>query len=149
MVTDFLDGRPLPPGLGQTETPVNILPTCEIDMGEPLPAGPALALTFRHRTGAEPAAVTLDLLAAYAAPNRFEISLGGSGLAPNEAGTDLTAANGVVRLVLRATEPAGAADRVARLAAAVNGAPPDPALPAAGTVGRSFVACEAEPRAAA
>jgi hypothetical protein len=31
---DFFDGQPLPPGLGQTETPINILPAWEIDMSE-------------------------------------------------------------------------------------------------------------------
>jgi hypothetical protein len=54
----------------------------------------------------------------------------------------------VIRLVLTPADPAGAADRLAKLAAAVNGAA-DPALPAALLTGRSFGRCAAELRTAA
>lgn len=137
---DFFDGQPLPPGLGQTETPVNVLPEWTIDMGEPA-ATPALDVTFQVRPGADLELVTFDLFAAYAALNRYEISLGGSGLTPDEKRSALKAAEGVVRLVLtpsNASDPAGTATRLAAVAGLVN-RNERPFL-----LERSFVACAAD-----
>jgi hypothetical protein len=141
---DFLDGRAPLPALGKTEVPINVLPAWAIDMNDRA-TSPILVLTFRLRPGANPSAVTFDLFTAYAILDRYEISLGG--LAPNETQSDLTASNGVVRLVLSATEPAGAASRFARLADVVNGA--NPAIHRDAIAGRSFEQCEAEIRMAA
>jgi hypothetical protein len=143
---DFFGGLPPPAHLGKTESPISILPVWTMRLAEPMPP-PALVLTFRLRPGTTPSAVTFDLFAAYAVLNRCEISLGGGGLAPNETQSDLTQANGVVRLVLSATEPAGAASRLAKLVEAIKGA--DFAMRMDILVGRSFERCEAEMRSAA
>lgn len=142
---DFSAGPPMPPKLGQTEAPVNILPVLEIDLSEP---APALALTFRLRPGVSPAAVAVDLFAVWKALNEYELSVGGSGLKPGEARDEQTAGGTVIRLVLTPADPVGAADRLAQLAAAVNGAT-DPAALNGVLTGRSFEKCEAELRTAA
>jgi hypothetical protein len=79
--------------------------------------------------------------------DRYEISLGGMGLTPNEAESDLAATNGMLKLVLTATQSAGAASRLARLAAAVNES--DTPLQRDTLAGRSFAECKAEVRIAA
>lgn len=116
---DFFDGGPVAANLGRTEVPVQLLPECAFDGAEP---SPVLVLRLDVRPGADPVAVTFDLFAAYAALNRYEMSLGGSGLTPDEAGSDLSASGGAVRLALRATATGGAAERLAKVVAAVNGA---------------------------
>ena len=92
---------------GKTESPINVLPNWAIDMNDS-PSSHVLVLTFRLRPNAIPSAVTFDLFAVYAVLNRYELNLGGSGLIPNETQSDLATANGIVRLVLSATEPDGA-----------------------------------------
>lgn len=128
---DFFDGAEPPAGLGRTDTPVRLLSECVCDGADPVPV---LVLRLDVRPGADPAAVAFDALAAYAALNRYEISLGGSGLTPDESLSDLSASDGAVRLGLRAAG-AGAAERLARVVAAVNAA--DAALTSAG-LARSF-----------
>jgi hypothetical protein len=145
-VFDLLDDRASQPSLGKTETPTNVLPAWAIDMNDPA-TSPALVLTFQVRPGVNPSAVTFDLFAAYALLDRYEISLGGGGLAPNETESDITTSNRVVRLVLSATEQAGAASRLARLADVVNGA--NQAIRWGAIADRSFERSEAEIRIAA
>lgn len=143
---DFFDGQPPPPGLGQTETPVNILPAFEIDMGEPATT-PTLVLTFKLRPDATAATIGADLVRAWRVLSDYERSLNGYGLNPGEASDERTPDGDVIRWVLTAANPAGAANRLAKLAEAVNTA--DPAVPKDALAGRSFDACRAELRTAA
>lgn len=143
---DFSDGESPGPNLGRTGTPINIFADWFLDGTEPA-AAPTLVLTFRLRPGANPSAVTFDLFAAFAGLNRYEISLGGRGLVPDEARSDLAPTGDMLRLALTATEPAGSVDRLAQLAAVVNGRE---ASTISGTfVTRSFGSCEAALHAAA
>jgi hypothetical protein len=144
---DFSAGQPLPPSLGQTETPVNILPAFEIDMSEAV-AAPALVLTLRLRSDTPPAAVAVDALLLHKVLNDYELSLGGSGLVLDERRSGPTDNDKAVRVVLTAADASGAADRLAKLAAVVNEAT-DPAFRSGVLAGRSFAGCEAELRIAA
>jgi hypothetical protein len=145
-VFDLHDGQASQSSLGKTEGPINVLPTWTIDMNDP--ATPhVLVLTFRLRPGAHLSAITFDLFTAYAVLDRYDISLGGGGLVPNEAQSDLTASNGIVRLVLSTTKEAGAANRLARLADVVNGT--NQVIRWDAIAGRSFERSEAEIRIAA
>lgn len=143
---DFSAGQALPPDLGQTETPVNILPAFEIDMSQPV-EDPKLVLTFKLRPDATAATVGADLVRAWRALSDYERSLNGYGLNPGEASDERTPDGDVIRWVLTAANPAGAANRLAKLAEAVNTA--DPAVPKDALAGRSFGACRAELRTAA
>lgn len=137
-VFDFFDGRPLPPGLGQTEMPVTILPAWEIDMSEAVVA-PLLALTLHLHPEATPGAVAVDLFRVWKVLNEYELSLGGAGLNPGEPRDEQTADGTVIRLVLTCSEPTGAAGRLTKLAAVVNDAA-DPTIPKVTFTGRAEVA---------
>lgn len=140
---DMTGGRGADPGMTRV-VPVPVIhhPEIAFDMTAPRPTEPRLALNLRVRPEAPPADVTRDLLSVYAALNRYEVRLGGGGLTPDEARSDLSAAGGEVRLTLTPVDPAGAADRLAKLAEAVNG--DGPAVPRELLTGRSFVACRVE-----
>lgn len=113
---------------------VHHLPEVSFDMTAP-PVTPAVALTFRLRADASPAAVGVDLASIWKVLTGYELSL-------REAREEQSTAGTLIRLVLTPTNAAGAADRLAKLVAAVNDAA-DPALPAALFTGRSFDRCEA------
>ena len=124
--------------LGQTEfAPVNILPAWEIDMS--LRAG--LKLTFRVTAGATAEAIAADLKAVHDRLNEYEISLGGKGLEHAARQPEPTATDRVIRWVLEATEPTGAADRLGQLVAALT---PLDAVPSGLVAGRSLAGCVAE-----
>lgn len=144
MECEFYYGGPAPPGLGRTETPINVLPEWVVHMPEPTPA---LTLTLRLRPDATAAGVAVDLFGVWRALDGYERSLRGGGLSPGEARDEQTADGTVIRYVLTAVNPVGAADRLARLAEAVN-AGADPAVPREVLTGRSFAACGVEASAA-
>jgi hypothetical protein len=144
---DFLDGNSPPPQLGKTEVPVNVLPMWTLGTNEEASLSPALILTFRLRPAVNASTATFDLFGAFAVLDRYEISLGGMGLTPDESESDLMPTNGMLKLVLTATQSAGAASRLARLAAAVNES--DTTLQRDKLAGRSFTECKAEVRTAA
>lgn len=143
---DFFDGTPRPTRLGKTEAPLNLLSAWALDAAEKAVPTPALILTFQLRTTTNTAAATLDLFTVFAVLNRYEISLGGAGLLPNETKSDLTASNGTLRLALTPTDAGGAIERLRKLAAAVN--QPDTVLRRDTLANRSFEQCRAEVQAA-
>ncbi len=144
---DFAAGISVPPNLGETEAPVNILPTVELDLLEAT-AAPVLVLTLKLRPDATPAGAAVDLFMVWKALNAYEVRLNGAGLNPGEASDERTADGTVIRLVLSATEPLGATERLAKLTEVVNGAM-DAAIPNDLLTGRSFEGCGAELRTAA
>ena len=128
------------------KAPIKVLHTWSIDMVDPA-TSVVLVLTFQLRPGVNPSTATFDLFSAYSVLDRYEISLGGGGLAPNESQSDLSASNGIVRLVLSTTEQAGSASRLEKLADVVNGSNHDMRWDA--IAGRSFERSQAEIRIAA
>lgn len=139
VVFDASGGRPADANAPRVVPgPTVIFPEQSFDMTPP----PALALTFRLRTDASPAAVAVDLFAVWKVLNEYELRLRGSGLTPGEARDEQTADGTVIRLVLTPADPTGAADRLAKLVAVVNETA-DPAVPKDVFTGRSFDRCEA------
>jgi hypothetical protein len=119
-------GAPVTPH-GKTETPVNILPELVFDLhaGEPTPA---LQLNLFLRLQATPGEVALDLFRFVEAVNQLDLTFRGTGLTPDDALCQAAPTGEKMRIVLRPRGPEGAADRLARLAAAIN-AKADPAVP--------------------
>jgi hypothetical protein len=144
---DMTGGQPVDPNMTRLEpVPMNVLPEVTYSMTEP---APALVLTLKLRPDATPAAVAVDVLLLHKALNEYELSLGGSGLVPDERRSGPTDDGKGVRVMLAATKADGAPGRLGRLAAAVNGSGGEMALPDGGLIGRSFEKCEAEVRTAA
>jgi hypothetical protein len=133
---DMTAGRGVDPGMARAvPVPVHHFPAVEFDMTAGVPS---LALTLRRRPDADPAFVEADVRAVWDAVNAFDRSLGGMGLAP----VNVVEGGDVIRLTFTPADPAGAADRLAKLAAAVNEG--HPAVPREVLTGRSFLACTAE-----
>src|SRR5436305_2031607 len=110
---DMFEGKPIPPGLGKTETPVTVLPEMACDFASE-DTTPVLQLSVCLRPEAIPVQIALDLFRLYAAVHQLELSLGGRGLIPSghangtPAGTSLS-------VTFKPTDPTGAADRLASL----------------------------------
>ena len=112
---DVSEVQPLPPGLGKTETPVHVLPefTENLPLAAPIPV---LQLLLFLQPGAKAADVASDLVRLWKAINDLELSYQGAGLTPGDA----TSIDGAVRLIFQPTDPAGAAERLARLVSTIN-----------------------------
>src|SRR5205807_1833066 len=75
MVIDFSAGNPLPPGLGNTDTPVRVLPIVEWEVR------PVLNLTLWVNPEAGKAELATDLFRAWQALDDLDRSQQGAGLA--------------------------------------------------------------------
>jgi len=118
---DFLEGQPVPEGLGKTEAPVRILPDLEIDFDDAEPT-PTLQLTLSLREGENPAVgqLAVGLVKLYAAVNELELGEGGAGLRLDDASCEVSGADGKFRLWLRPTDPNGAGERLRHLVEQIN-----------------------------
>ena len=113
------EGQQLPSTLGKTSASVNLLPERVFDL-QPAQPVPALELSLSLRPGAAPGEVALDLLRLYVSLNQLELSQRGAGLTPDENLCQATAIDGNMRITLKAREPNGAPERLARLAKLIN-----------------------------
>jgi hypothetical protein len=135
VVFDMTGGRGVDPQMTRlVPVPVTHFPEVTIEMT----AVPSLLLTLRVRPGASAADAGADVIRVWKVLSDYDRTLRGRGLTTGGAVDD----GDLIRLTLTPVDPAGAADRLAKLAAAVNDG--DPAVPREVLTGRSFVACRAE-----
>jgi hypothetical protein len=125
LATDLSTGQAGTPNPGQTEVPVHVLPEWAVEFG---PTVPALQLRLTLKPGAAPGQVALDLFRLYAAVNRAELGQAGAGLLPGEASADEPTAPGTVSVIFKPADPQGAAQRLAMVVSALQGAPDYPSL---------------------
>jgi hypothetical protein len=119
LAIDMSDGQPLPSNLGKTVVPVHVLPELAVDFG---PKVAALELRLTLRPDATPGQVALDLFRLYAAVNALELNLGGSGLLPRDASHDAAPSNGTLSVTFKPANNDGAAERLATVVNAIQGA---------------------------
>jgi hypothetical protein len=127
LVFDLSEGGASATPRGKTETPANILPELVVDLHAADPV-PALQLNLFLRSQATPGEVALDLFRFVVAVNQLDLTLRGTGLAPDEALCEAAPTGEKMRIVLRPRGPEGAAERLAWLAEAINGGT-NPAVP--------------------
>jgi hypothetical protein len=125
LAIDMSEGQRLPSSLGKTEVPVHVLPEMAVDFGLTVAA---LQLRLTLRPEATPGQVALDLFQLYAAVNQVELSLGGAGLLPRDATDEAATANGTLSVTFQPANLDGAAERLAAVATAINGAKDYPSL---------------------
>jgi hypothetical protein len=118
LLFDLSEGESLPANLGQTEVPVVVLPEVVFDL-LPKPV-PSLQLTVFLRPEATPGQVALDLFRLYTAMNQLELTHRGAGLAPDDASSEGTPSNGMMRITFKPVEPDGAAERLAAIVTAIG-----------------------------
>jgi hypothetical protein len=136
VVCDMTGGRGVDPDMNRAvPVPTAILPEAVFAMPQPA----VLTVTLSLKPGADVGHAIVDGATLIEALSRYERELGGQGLHP--VPSEPTEPDRV-RIVLNPAAPNGAADRLAKLAAAINQG--DPAVPREVLTGRSFVACTAE-----
>ncbi len=145
-LTFDLTPEPPPPGLlgNAAAVPVTGLPSLPFDLRYVADV-PVLRLTLHLRPDADPAQLTLDVLALIDALNRQEQELGGRGVTWDRDHSRAERTQGIVHLVLAANDKRGANERLERLAAIATATPSHAVgTPAAATNGgRSFTRLEA------
>src|SRR5262245_61017378 len=114
LTLDMLEGKPIPPGLGKTHTPVNVLPPLSFAMPAEKPL-PVLQLTIAFRPEATAAQIGRDYHRLFVLLNEQDLAQGGSGLQPVEVVNEAISARGEVQLAFRPIDPNNAARRLAKL----------------------------------
>jgi hypothetical protein len=125
LAIDLSLGQVLPSRLGKTEAPLRMLPELEIEFS---PTVPVLELRLVLRPQVPSWQVSLDLFRLYAAVNQLDLRHQGSGLLPAEASYDQPNQEGVLSVRFKPFQPQGAAERLGRLASAINEAQEYPSL---------------------
>lgn len=114
LTLDMLAGKSIPPGLGKSHAPVNVLPPLSFAMPARQPV-PVLQLLIAFRPDATPAQIGRDYHRLFVSLNAYDLAQGGSGLQPMEVANDTISSEGEVPLAFRPIDPHNALPRLAKL----------------------------------